>query len=315
MKDMNLLPVITESGFKMEGYHVWCGSVIRENGRYYLFASRWKKTASFPDGYMTDSEIVLASTGDLRKPFEFEKVIIGKRDGAYWDSMMAHNPFIIKIGDEFVLYYIGTPDGRGETRAIGYAHSKSITGSWIRSDKAIQLPPNANNPAVLVNKNGEVLLYFRDGELKVSVAKALRYDGRYDVINYDLLPNGMIEDMFAYRTENGYEMLAEDADGAYTGIKKAGARFFSSDGINWTPFENTLAYDFNVEYDDGTKLVLQRRERPMILFDNGRIYLFTSAKINGETKLTGGDTWNMVQEIKISTKESIRSHKLSRTAQ
>jgi hypothetical protein len=49
------------SGFKMEGYWVWCGSVIRVDSLYHLFASRWPKTGPFPEGYKTNSEIVRAT--------------------------------------------------------------------------------------------------------------------------------------------------------------------------------------------------------------------------------------------------------------
>ncbi len=293
----NLLPVIKNSGFSMDGYYVWCGSAIKgDDGKYYLFASRWPENKSFPDGYMSESEIVLATTEDLDKPFKFEKVIIGKREDKYWDSVMAHNPMITKIGDEYVLFYISTIDGSCEKRCVGYARSKSLTDGWERAENHIDLPLNSNNPCCIIDDD-KVLMYFRDGSLKVSVAKADRYDGSYTVIKTDLFPKGMIEDMFVYKENGKYIMIAEDAGGAYTGIEKSGAKFLSDDGINWEPAEDVLVYDFNVEYTDGEKIELQRRERPMILFDKEYDYLFTTAKTGGEQKLTGGHTWNMVQKV------------------
>jgi len=295
-----LMPVVKNSGFKMEGYYVWCGSAIKgDNGKYYLFAARWPKSTSFPDGYMISSEIVLAMTDDLSKPFQFVKVIIGSRGKGYWDGMMAHNPFITKNGDEYVLFYIGTPDGSGEKRAIGYAHSKNLENGWIRSDSPIRLPANANNPSVLVMDNGDLLLYYRDGKLKVSVARANCYDGEFKVLKYDLFPMGMIEDMFVFKNGDHYEMLAEDAGGKYTGLAKSGVHFISKDAINWEPAEPVMAYDFEVEYEDGSKISLQRRERPVLLFDNDTTYLFTAAKYGGDERLTGGNTWNIVQRLKL----------------
>ena len=95
-----LLPVRIGSGFRMEGYFVWCGSMIRgEDGRCYLFAARWPKETKFPEGYMTHSEIVLASADTPDGEFRFERVILGRREEGHWDSMMAHNPYITKIGD------------------------------------------------------------------------------------------------------------------------------------------------------------------------------------------------------------------------
>lgn len=297
-KCLKLRPAVAGSGFKMEGYYVWCGSVIKEGGTYYLFAARWPKEKGFPLGYLTDSEIVLATTDDLSKPFEFKKVIISKRDGDKWDSCMAHNPYIFKDGDTYVLFYIGSPDGGIETRAIGYAYSKSLTDGWIRSDEKIDLIPDANNPAVTKTTDGKYLMYFRDGDLNVYVARADKFSGPYEIINDHIFKKGIIEDMFVYIDENGkYIMVAEDAAGKYTGLVKAGVRFESCDGVDWDGDSAVLAYDYDVDYDDGTHLFMQRRERPFILDDNGRRYLFTTAKINGEERLTGGDTWNMVQEI------------------
>ena len=297
-KCLKLLPAVKNSGFSMEGYYVWCGSVIKENGKYYLFAARWPKETGFPLGYMTHSEIVLATTDDLNKPFKFEKVIIGRRDGQMWDSGMAHNPFIFKIKDTYMLYYIGTINGDVEKRAIGYAYSKNIEDGWVRSEKAFELPKNANNPAMVEDENGDILLYFRDGSLKVSVAKAKSVEGPFEVLNDNLFTKGIIEDMFVYKEDDGtYTMIAEDAAGKYTGVVKAGVKFKSKDGIVWDNDTAELAYDFNVSYDDGSELVLQRRERPFILNDGDERYLFTTAKIGGETMLTGGDTWNMVQKI------------------
>lgn len=299
MTKQELQPVVKNSGFSMDGYYVWCGSVMKgEDGKYYLFASRWPEGTTFPEGYMSDSEIVLATTDDLDKPFKFERVIIDKREDKYWDSIMAHNPMITKIGDEYVLFYISTIDGSGEQRCIGYATSKSLDGEWVRADEPINLPMNANNPCCVENDDGSIYMYYRDGALNVSVAKADKYNSSYTVLKKGLFPKGMIEDMFVYRDGDKYIMIAEDAGGAYTGIEKAGVKFISDNGIDWEVCEDALIYDFEVEYEDGEKITLQRRERPMVLFEEDYNYLFTTAKTGGAEKLTGGHTWNMVQKMK-----------------
>ncbi|MBE7063531.1 MAG: hypothetical protein E7390_07085 [Ruminococcaceae bacterium] len=300
-KWMQLRPAVPGTGFAMEGYFVWCGSVIKENGIYYLFAARWPEEKGFPGGYLTDSEIVLATTDDLAKPFRFEKVLLTKRDGGYWDSAMQHNPFIFKKDDTYILYYIGSPDGGVETRAIGYAWSKSLTDGWQRSDKALALPPDANNPAVVQAEDGSFLLYFRDNLCRMSVARASAFDGPYTVEKFNLFPRGAVEDMYVYKTADGYGMIAEDCNGVYTGLGKGGVHFSSRDGVNWDEDRASQTYDFNLEYTDGTSLLLQRRERPVLFRDGEKLYLISTAKCGGPDQWSGGRTWNMVQEI-----ESIR---------
>ena len=103
-----LKPVPQDSGFKMEGYWVWGGSLIKVNSTYHLFASRWPKGNEFPEIYRQNSEIVRATSKTILGPYEFQEVVIGERDRSYWDSNMAHNPTIHKIGDAYVLFYIGS---------------------------------------------------------------------------------------------------------------------------------------------------------------------------------------------------------------
>ena len=131
----------------------------------------------------------------------------------------------------------------------------------------------------------------------MSVAVSDRYDGGFSVVNDNLFPECAVEDMFVYETRDGFRMIAEDCDGYYTDLRKGGIKAYSHDGVSWDSSRIIPAYDFTVEYDGGQVIELQRRERPFILFDDGRKYLFNGAKINGETTLTGGHTWNLVQEI------------------
>lgn len=293
-------PVVSHSGFYMEGYYVWCGSLIKgPDGLYYLFAARWPEETTFPIGYMTHSEIVLATTPSLDQPFQFQKVVISAREGDYWDAGMAHNPFVIQVDNQYVMFYIGTQNGSCEKRAIGYATADRLDGEWTRSDVPLDLPANANNPSLLIDHDGSFLLYYRDGQLKVSVARAKHWQGPYEILQYDLFPQGLIEDMYVFHANGRYEMFAEDAQGVFTGNVKAGVHFVSDNGIDWIPHEHPAAYGYEIDYTDGTHLQLQRRERPQVFIENDKAYLITTAKINGPDRLTGGHTWNMVQPFKL----------------
>ncbi|MBE5782222.1 MAG: hypothetical protein E7329_02770 [Clostridiales bacterium] len=289
-----LCPAALESGFRMEGYHVWCGSPIRgEDGRYYLFASRWPEETRFPEGYMHHSEIVLAVADDLSQPFQYVKTVISKRDRKYWDGEMAHNPQILKVNGEYLLFYIGSPDGRQETRAIGMARSSSLTGEFHRPDYPLQLPPNANNPAVCQGGDGCLYMAFRDGKLRMSIARAAGPDAPFETIAFDLFPGIRVEDPFLFYRDGHFEMLAEDNQAGLTGHSRWGAHLRSEDGVRWEKMNPPIAYDHTLRYGDGSCLQAIRRERPQLLFDeNGKaIALFNGVLAQGK------NTWNYIQPI------------------
>ena len=78
-----LQPVAHGRGLRMDGYFVWCGSVIKVGETYHMFASRWPAETNFPDGYRTHSEIVRATTERPEGPYTFQEVVVGKRPDAW----------------------------------------------------------------------------------------------------------------------------------------------------------------------------------------------------------------------------------------
>lgn len=182
------LPAPCDGGFSMEGYWVWCGSVIKaEDGLYHMFASRWPKTLPFHPGWGMESEIVRATSKTPEGPYTFAEVVLGYRGPEYWDGRCAHNPSIQKHGDTYVLFYVGSThpyarvphDGSlnqlsyqwicaRSNKRIGIATSKSITGPWLRRDAPI-LDVRADaydnfftsNPAPCINPDGSCLLIYK----------------------------------------------------------------------------------------------------------------------------------------------------------
>src|SRR5687768_17185985 len=76
-----------DGGFRMPGYWVWCGSVIKgDDGRYHMFASRWPKDLTFHPGWMTNSEIVRAVAERPEGPYQFQQVVLPARGAEYWDG-------------------------------------------------------------------------------------------------------------------------------------------------------------------------------------------------------------------------------------
>lgn len=224
-------PAPLHGGFAMEGYWVWCGSVVRgEDGRYHMFASRWEKKYPFHPGWAVASEIVRAVSSTPEGPYTFQEVVLSPRGAGYWDGRATHNPSIQKYGNQYILFYMGTtypyPDIQKEdglnhdsyqflsaraNKRIGIAVSDSVFGPWRRMDKPVlDVRPGAfddfftSNPAPCINPDGSCLLVYKTRTWKKPP--------------YDSYTNGnqMFSDMkfgaaFAKHWAGPYERLKEEA--------------------------------------------------------------------------------------------------------
>jgi hypothetical protein len=287
-------PVAKNTGFRMDGYFVWCGSVIKVGDTYHMFASRWLEATQFPEGYRTHSEIVRATADKAEGPYTYQEVVIGKRPSGKWDSAMAHNPAIYRVGETFVLYYIGSNEGSGY-RQIGIATAPKVTGPWTRGDTPLDLGVqiDANNPSAYFEPDGRVKLVWRDKDLRVYLSAADSFRGPYRVANDNVWPKGAVEDFFLLKHWGQYHLICEDAAGSVTGHKKWGAHLCSEDGIHdWKAYAPKTAYDHDIRWDGGSVLHAVRRERPWLLIEDDKAtYLFTAV-------YDGRHTWNQPVPIR-----------------
>lgn len=297
--DYEKVPV--KSGFRMDGYWVWGGSMIKVGTTYHLFASRWKKTGPFPEGYRQNSEIVRASSGNPEGPFKFEEIVIGERDSSYWDSNMAHNPTIHKSGDEYILFYIGSDfttykKNTGTLlRRVGYATAKSVSGPWKRCDEPV-IDSESNNPAILTERN-KVRLLYRDSDLKVWMAESGNFKGPYRIVNDNLWPACKLEDFYLFKAENKYHIICEDNVGGVSGQERWGVHLVSDDGIRgWIKYDPVVVYNHDILFDDNSVLHCVRRERPQLLIINNEI----THLINGV--YDGLDSWCQPVRLKYPIK-------------
>jgi hypothetical protein len=221
------------------------------------------------------------------------------RGEPYWDGKMCHNPKIIKVGETYVLYYIGSACGSG-TRKVGYAWSESIKGPWKRINEPIFLGDDANNPAPLVHQDGSILLAYRDGSLHMHIAGAPSFRGPYQVLAQNIFPTGRLEDPDLFTQNGEYHIVMEDNEAVLTGHERFGGHLVSKDGETWRPHSARTVYTHDIEYDDGTLLKADRRERPQLFRDSpddrrddgeGPTHLVTSV-------LSGGKAWCVIQPIR-----------------
>ena len=312
-----ILPAPKGKGFRQDDYWVWCGSVVQgEDSRFHMFAARWPKRYPFFHGYLAASEIVRASADDPTGPYSFEEVIFPERGEDFWDGRMTHNPFIVKYGGEFLLFYIGAsyagdtptpeemhamrsePGGNGRifpwysSIRIGMARSSSVFGPWQRPDKAtFDINPGGwdntvvTNPSPCVAPDGRILLYYRSAGCKLGLASAASPDdpfirqGNKPVV--DPGDNLRIEDPFVFWSEDHFEMVCKDLNGKITGEFHAAVHLLSDDGIAWALASPPKAWSRTVGWDDGSKTTQASMERPFILFQHGQPAFLFAATADG----------------------------------
>ena len=328
-----MLPAPRNGGFKMDGYWIWCGSVVQgEDGRFHMFASRWPKSLPMHPGWLVASEIVRAVADTPEGPYAFQEVVLPARGAEYWDGRSTHNPHIVKHNGVYLLYYMGTThplsepaagDGYGlddprcivarSNKRVGLAVADSVFGPWKRSDAPL-LPTRpgrfdsylTSNPAPCVREDGSVLLIYKArgyegnefGQMTIGAAEAEHWSGPYKVMSENpVFPPEQfhIEDPYIWLTESGFSLIAKDMDGTLGGEKHGGIQAFSKDGIHWELCEQPKAYSRTVRWDDGTVQTMGSQERPFLLFQNGRpTHLFTATADGPGGFREASNTWNMV---------------------
>jgi hypothetical protein len=254
-------PAKKAGGFTMDGFFLWCPSVIKVGDTYHMFASRWPAEGGIGK-WTTMSECVRATSKDLLGPYEFQEVVLRKRPDS-WDNSRVHNGKVVRSPDgKFVLYHIDTAN---ET---GYAYADKIEGPWTRLDKPAM---RVSNPAPLVTPDGGIYVFGRlkdDQKVNRAIAfTAPRFDGEYKLLQggRNLLPdNAELEDPTIWWANDQYNVLLNDWQGKATGTFKAGAQYFSKDGVKYELVSPEPVFTKTVEFDDGSTETFQRRERPFV---------------------------------------------------
>jgi hypothetical protein len=313
----------------MDDFWVWGGSCIRgEDGRYNLFASRWPRRYPFFEGYIVASEVVRAVSDVPEGPYDFQEVVLPVRGEEHWDGRMTHNPTILRLGDRYLLFYIGATyqgeipdpdilktgkfpqkDESYSSIRIGLATSESVLGPWERHELPVLKPRRGmwdssvvTNPAPCIAGDGSIYLYYRSntpGGLRIGVARSTGSDSPFfRLTDKPVLKLGTgkhVEDPYVWWTGNRFEMLAKDLNGGLTGENHSGIHATSRNGIDWTLSIPPKAYSREVRWDDGSTTVQGSLERPQLLFEDGSVTHLFMATADGPGGFRKAErTWNMV---------------------
>jgi hypothetical protein len=219
----SIQPAVKNGGFRMDGYFLWCPSVIKVDDTFHLFCSRWPESVGM-GGWTTWSECVRATSKNLFGPYQFEEVVLQKGDSTRWDKNRIHNVKILKIGSKYVLYYISTKMN------TGYATADKITGPWTRIDKPAM---HVTNPAILVRPGNSIYVIGRgEGPDKTNIATAFSapaFDGTYSILKAgkNVLPDDYeLEDPTIWWANNQYNIIVNDWKAKATGTSKAAPNIF-----------------------------------------------------------------------------------------
>lgn len=330
----HLKPAPVGGGFSMEHYWVWCGSVIRgPEGRYHMFASRWPKALPFNPHWITNSQVVRATSPTPEGPYEFQEVVLPERDSSYWDGRMTHNPTIHKCGDTYLLFYTGTTyqepyptpgnpcpgdsELRHKARAnqrIGLATAPSPLGPWTRRDEPILQPRPGKwdalittNPAPCVLPDGRVLLIYKSVAfdkdlLRLGVAMAESCDKPFvrlldePILRFDAT-NDHVEDPYVWWAGDHFEMIMKDMRGGICGESHAGIHATSADGVHWAVSQPPKAYSRTVRWSDGSQTLQANLERPQLLIQDGKPTHLLHATGAGPRPWQFERTWCMVTPL------------------
>jgi hypothetical protein len=214
-----LAAIAPENILSEPGYYVWCGTGLRgEDGKYYLFYSRWKAGTEgrAPEdlprhkdmaGWMKYCEIAAAVAAQPTGPYRHLAVVLrGTGDPSRWDQYNAHNPHVKRFGGKIYLYYIANrpvehpdpwmryADGQRIGVAVAASVQDLIAGRFTRSAEPLLSPDNKNtfcravNPGVTQARDGKYLMMFKarsaptGGHMVHYVAAAEKPDGPFSLI-------------------------------------------------------------------------------------------------------------------------------------
>jgi len=131
-------------------------------------------------------------------------------------------------------------------------------------------PASVDNPSPLFFPNGSVAVMFRsytrasaEFHSSIGIARAPSWRGPWALPDEPVF-RGLEEDPFLWfqPSTNSFHALFHDMGGC-AGV---GCHAFSRDGWAWT-LADSPAYDYGVDFSDGSRTVFSRRERPQLVFD------------------------------------------------
>jgi hypothetical protein len=273
----------------------WCAGVLPDgNGTWHAYSALMDLHCGL-NAWQRNSVITHATGPSPVGPFGPESIVL---------SYFSHNPKPVRANDgTWLIFHIGCGNGSAPittctngTTPIAAATAEeeergaaapcndygtsvlsapSPAGPWTAAT-VIAPPPSPNgfprsadNPSALIFPDGRTWVMFRSynrtGKYHsvIGMARAPHWSGPYTIDAQPLFPQWMEDPYLFFQPEtDSYHALFHTMGGC----PEVGCHAFSADGLTWHVAPGG-AYNFSVALDDGSTVVLKRRERPQLVFD------------------------------------------------
>ncbi|MBC2601744.1 glycoside hydrolase family protein [Puniceicoccus vermicola] len=283
-------PFSPEECFREDGWHVWCGSLLKDPDveQYHLFYSRWPVSEGY-DAWVTHSEIAHAIGYSPKGPFTFvERLWPRDRNSQLWDAHCFHNVTVKSFEGRYYLYYMGNA-GNGEwwthrnNQRIGVAIADHPNGPWIRQKTpALDVSPGAwdslmvSNPTITDTSDGRFMMIYKGvgegkppfgGRVLHGLAWANTPEGpftKYPTPIFDFDETDFaFEDPYLWREDNEYFCLVKDMQGTLSPSRETSVVLLQSEnGTDWSPSDPPLVLSRTLQSTDGRSIAFERVERP-----------------------------------------------------
>lgn len=291
-------PVPESAIFKMEGYYLWDPSVLKVGNTYHLFCSRWPADQKM-DGWKK-SQIIRASSKTLFGPYKFQEVVLDPSKHP-WAIQGTHNPKITKVGNKYLLYYLGIPQWK-----TSFAFAESIEGPWQIVDYPMI---STNNAALLIRADGSA---YAVGKFKPKVTRDGMWDaymqafeapdilGSFRLVKDTLnrLPgNFEMEDPTIWWANNQYNVICTDWEAKVTGVQKSLIYYTSKDGIYYDLYSQIPVWSQAepVPLQNGQTLKIRGVERPQVYTNEKGAVVALLASVK---PLEEGPTYVIIRPVK-----------------
>ena len=209
IKKFGYAPKDAVTALRFEDHYVWDCAVIKAEGKYHMFSSRWGSRLGFGWNWLFNSRVIRSVSDTPEGPYRFAGVVLPRRGREYFDGMSTHNTCIQAYNGKYYLYYMGTTyedeipgvgdvisDARGQEvwnrKRIGLAVADSIEGPFVRQDQPLLEPRDCShwdctittNPTVAILPDGKTYMIYKSRRgvgqpLQLGIAVADRPEGPF----------------------------------------------------------------------------------------------------------------------------------------